>query len=91
LAWSERSLAFPEFGQFYSGRFHPGTPIKVCCVYRFRHVRLTLRTQGERGACVKLNAIFTVFRHSSRASRTMRAFASGVVPADAELTPVFKR
>jgi len=32
-------LAFPDFERFYSGGFPPGTPIEVCCVYRFRHVR----------------------------------------------------
>ena len=32
-------LAFPEFERFYSTGFPAGTPIEVCCVYRFRHVR----------------------------------------------------
>jgi hypothetical protein len=32
-------LAFPDFERFYSADFPTGTPIKVCCVYRFRHVR----------------------------------------------------
>jgi hypothetical protein len=32
-------LAFPDFERFYSADFPAGTPIKVCCVYRFRHVR----------------------------------------------------
>jgi hypothetical protein len=32
--------AFPDFERFYSGGFLPGTPIEVCCVYQFRHVRL---------------------------------------------------
>ena len=31
--------AFPDFERFYSGDFPPGTPIEVCCVYQFRHVR----------------------------------------------------
>ena len=31
--------AFPDFERFCSGRFPPGTPIEVCCVYQFRHVR----------------------------------------------------
>jgi hypothetical protein len=34
-------LAFPDFERFYSQRFRWGTPIEVCCVYRFRHVRIT--------------------------------------------------
>lgn len=33
------SLAFPEFERFYAADFPAGTPIEVCCVYRFRHVR----------------------------------------------------
>ena len=32
-------LAFPDFERFYAEDFPPGTPIEVCCVYRFRHVR----------------------------------------------------
>ena len=31
--------AFPDFERFYAGDFPPGTPIEVCCVYQFRHVR----------------------------------------------------
>jgi hypothetical protein len=34
-------LAFPDFERFYSADFPAGTPIKVCCVYRFRHVRIS--------------------------------------------------
>ena len=30
-----RPLAFPEFGRFYAPGFPGGTPIEVCCVYRF--------------------------------------------------------
>ena len=33
-------LAFPDSARVYAGGFPPGTPIEVCCVYRFRHVRL---------------------------------------------------
>jgi hypothetical protein len=33
-------LAFPDFERFCSECFLPGTPIEVCCVYRFRHVRM---------------------------------------------------
>ena len=33
-------LAFPDFERFYSTGFPAGTPIEVCCVYRFRHVRV---------------------------------------------------
>src|SRR3546814_387622 len=34
-------LAVPDFERFYSADFPAGTPIsKVCCVYRFRHVRI---------------------------------------------------
>jgi hypothetical protein len=39
LAWGLSPLAFPDFERFYSADFPTGTPIKVCCVYRFRHVR----------------------------------------------------
>ncbi len=39
LAWGLSPLAFPDFERFYSEDFPTGTPIKVCCVYRFRHVR----------------------------------------------------
>ena len=35
-----RTGGFPEFERFYSGRFRPGTRLQVCCVYRFRHVRM---------------------------------------------------
>ena len=31
--------AFPDFERFCTGDFPPGTPIEVCCVYQFRHVR----------------------------------------------------
>ncbi len=34
------STAFPDFERFCSGGFLPGTPIEVCCVYQFRHVRI---------------------------------------------------
>ena len=37
-------LAFPDFERFYSGDFSLGTPIEVCCVYRFRHVRISPRS-----------------------------------------------
>lgn len=33
-------LAFPDFERFYRADFPAGTPIEVCCVYRFRHVRM---------------------------------------------------
>ena len=35
-----QDTAFPDFERFYSGGFLPGTPIEVCCVYQFRHVRI---------------------------------------------------
>ena len=35
-----RPLAFPDFERFCSTSFPVGTPIEVCCVYRFRHVRV---------------------------------------------------
>ena len=35
-------LAFPDFERFYSVDFPTGTPIEVCCVYRFRHVRIVI-------------------------------------------------
>ena len=42
--------AFPDFERFYSGDFPPGTPIEVCCVYQFRHVREdTTLTQDAAG------------------------------------------
>jgi hypothetical protein len=41
LAWGVSPLAFPDFERFYSADFPTGTPVKVCCVYRFRHVRMT--------------------------------------------------
>jgi hypothetical protein len=37
-----RPLAFPDFERFCSTSFPAGTPIEVCCVYRFRHVRVSL-------------------------------------------------
>jgi hypothetical protein len=40
-----RPVAFPDFERFYSGDFPPGTPIEVCCVYQFRHVRRRDSTQ----------------------------------------------
>src|SRR5271166_1753886 len=40
LAWGIGPLAFPDFERFYSVDFPAGTPIEVCCVYRFRHVRM---------------------------------------------------
>jgi hypothetical protein len=33
-------VAFPEFGRFCTAGFPAGTPVKVCCVYQFRHVRV---------------------------------------------------
>jgi hypothetical protein len=38
--------AFPEFERFCSAGFPAGTPIEVCCVCRFRHVRTSLRRVG---------------------------------------------
>jgi hypothetical protein len=38
-----KPLAFPDFERFCSTGFPMGTPIEVCCVYRFRHVRVSLR------------------------------------------------
>jgi hypothetical protein len=35
-----QGTAFPDFERFCSGGFLPGTPIEVCCVYQFRHVRI---------------------------------------------------
>jgi len=35
-----QGTAFPDFERFCSGGFLPGTPIEVCCVYQFRHVRM---------------------------------------------------
>ena len=34
-----KPVAFPEFGRFCTAGFPAGTPVKVCCVYQFRHVR----------------------------------------------------
>lgn len=42
LAWGMSPLAFPDFERFYSTDFPVGTPIEVCCVYRFRHVRIVI-------------------------------------------------
>ena len=42
LAWGMSPLAFPDFERFYSVGFPTGTPIEVCCVYRFRHVRVVI-------------------------------------------------
>ena len=42
LAWGMNPLAFPDFERFYSVGFPTGTPIEVCCVYPFRHVRVVL-------------------------------------------------
>ena len=42
LAWGLSPLAFPDFERFYSADFPAGTPIEVCCVYRFRHVRIVI-------------------------------------------------
>lgn len=36
-------LAFPEFERFCTAGFPAGTPNQVCCVYRFRHVRIHAR------------------------------------------------
>ena len=43
-------LAFPDFERFYSQRFRWGTPIEVCCVYRFRHVRITRDFSAQYGS-----------------------------------------
>jgi len=43
-------LAFPDFERFYSQRFRWGTPIQVCCVYRFRHVRITRDFSSQDGS-----------------------------------------
>ena len=40
MAWGESPLAFPDFERFYIADFPAGTPIEVCCVYQFRHVRV---------------------------------------------------
>lgn len=40
LAWGVSPEAFPDFERFCTGDFPPGTPIEVCCVYQFRHVRM---------------------------------------------------
>ena len=42
LAWGVSPLAFPDFERFYSVDFPTGTPTEVCCVYRFRHVRIVM-------------------------------------------------
>src|SRR5260221_9317398 len=65
-AWLGIGLgAFPEFERFCSAGFPAGTPIEVCCVCRFRHVR----TCRPRGWCChsrtsEARAIFTRGRTS---------------------------
>ena len=57
LAWGLSPLAFPDFERFYSADFPAGTPIEVCCVYRFRHVRISYwRHSTRRRAIVYFQA-----------------------------------
>src|SRR5271163_1671765 len=45
-------LAFPDFERFCSKGFPVGTPIEVCCVYRFRHVRVRSDLLARATDCV---------------------------------------
>ena len=43
-------LAFPDFERFCTADFPAGTPIEVCCVYRFRHVRFSVLLMPQTGS-----------------------------------------